>query len=104
MAARAAVAGRVIGIVGLIAAPVALHLAITRSHSALVVLAIAAVQIAALVLAFGRRNPGAVKWVAAGLAVLLLALIAARTSWGLAAMPGIPHALAYAGLLIAFGS
>jgi uncharacterized membrane protein len=105
MATAAAIARPLAALLAFAVMPLALHLTITRAKSWPLIVIIALVQIAVLAVALGRRHPAALKCsAAAAAAIAVTAMLAGKTGSGLAALPGIPHALAYSMLLAIFGS
>jgi uncharacterized membrane protein len=101
---RTASVGKIVAILALIAAPVAIHAAIITSSWTPLILAVPLLQLIILGVAAGARHPARIKWLVAAAALLAAAVIWAQEhGLSLNAMPGIPHALAYAALLAGFG-
>lgn len=95
---------KIIGIVGLALTPLAIHLAIVTSNRTPVVVVISGIPLAILGIATAFRHPKRIKWLVIPGAALVLALVWAQQSYlSLAAVTGIPHAIAYSALLFAFG-
>jgi uncharacterized membrane protein len=104
MLRHATLAGKAILIVCMAAAPLMIHAAIVTNRWTLAIVAIPFVQLLIVGGAMVARRPIWVKGLGIGAAVLGLALIwAYAPREGLAAAPGVPHALAYSTLLFCFG-
>jgi uncharacterized membrane protein len=101
---RAVSAGKIVAVLALLAAPVAIHAAIARASWTPLILIVPLLQLAILGIAAGARHPARIKWLVAAGALLVVALLWAREQGlSLSIMPGIPHALAYVALLVGFG-
>jgi len=104
MGRRAASVAKILGIILVIAAPLAIHAAIAWSQWTQLIVVIPLAQLAILATLAAVRDPARIKWLGP-LAVLIAAGIfwAERSGVTLTAMPGLPHAMAYAALLFVFG-
>src|SRR5665213_1443609 len=97
--------GRIVGIVSIVVAPLAIHVAIATSSWPPIIVAVPVLQLVILAVAIVIRHPMRAKWLAAAAGGLILGLIwAQRSGVGLVAVPGIPHALGYFVALVAFAS
>ena len=101
---RAVSAGKLLGVLALLVAPVAIHYAIMTSNWTPLILVVPLLQLAVLGIAAGARHPARVKWLAGAGALLIVGVLWAE-SRGLdfTVMPGIPHAIGYLLLLATFG-
>jgi uncharacterized membrane protein len=103
MPRRIVSAGKVIGIAGVIVAPLAIHAAIATTRWTSLVVIIPVLQLAILGGMAVIRQPRQIKWFGAATVIVAALLIwAQKSGLSLNAMPGLPHALAYSALLIGF--
>jgi uncharacterized membrane protein len=101
---RAILAVKAIGIAGILLAPLAIHAAVASATWTPLIVVIPVLQLLIIGIIMGVRDPARIKWLVGGTAVLALALVwGLKSGLGLAAIPGIPHALAYSALLVGFG-
>jgi uncharacterized membrane protein len=104
MSRRAVAAGKAIGVAVIIAAPLAIHAAIATSTWTQLIVAIPVAQLLILGTIAAIRDPARIKWLGPlALALGFLIYWAERSGLSLTAMPGLPHAMAYAALLFGFG-
>ncbi len=104
MGRRAASVAKAFGIAAIVAAPLAIHVAIATSTWTQLVVVIPVAQLLILGAIAAIRDPARIKWLGPIAILLGLACIGAeRFGLGLSAMPGLPHGLAYAALLLGFG-
>jgi uncharacterized membrane protein len=103
MLRRIVSAGKVIGVIALVAAPLAIHAAIATTRWTPLIVAIPVLQLAIIGGIASIHHPARIKWlVVATVALTLLLIWAQKAGLSLNAMPGLPHALAYGGLFGAF--
>jgi uncharacterized membrane protein len=101
---RAISVAKVAGIVGVIVAPLAIHAAIATSAWPALIVILPVLQLLILGIAAVIHHPARIKWLVGAVVVLTGALVwAEKSGLSLAAVPGIPHALAYSALLSVFG-
>jgi len=102
---RAAVAGKILVIIGFAAAPLLIHASIATGRWTFVIVAIPLLQLLIVGIGAMTRRPESIKWLVAAAALFgSVALGAHEAGLSLVAMPGIPHALAYSALLVTFGA
>ncbi|HEY3920314.1 MAG TPA: hypothetical protein VGL83_21185 [Stellaceae bacterium] len=104
MARGVASAGKIVAIALILMAPLAIHAAIASAAWTPLIVVIPIVQLALVGGIIVMRDRTRLKWL--GPLALLLAVVviwAARAGISLTALPGIPHAIAYATLLCVFG-
>lgn len=104
MAPAAVLAKQITGVMLIVVAPLAIHLAIaTSSWTGLIVL-IPVLQLLVLAAFAVWRDPGSVRWLGPLVVVFTLGIVwAEHSGFRLTAMPGVPHALINSSLMIAFG-
>lgn len=101
---RTASVSKIVAILALVAAPVAIHAAIMTASWTPLILVVPLLQLIILGIAAGARHRARIKWLLAAAALLVVALVwAQENGLSLNAMPGVPHALTYAALLAGFG-
>src|SRR5579871_536471 len=100
---RAAQAGKILGVALVVAAPLAIHLAITTSTWTQLVVLIPVLELLILGAVGLMRDPARIKWIGPLAVLLALGILwAERSGLSLTVLPGIPHALAYSALLFTF--
>ena len=104
MAPAGVLAKQITGVLLIVVAPLAIHFAIATSSWSGLVVFVPVIQVLALAAFAVWRNPGRLRWLGPLVAAAILGIAwAARSGLNLTAMPGVPHALVYSSLLIAFG-
>jgi uncharacterized membrane protein len=102
---RAVSAGKIIGVAAIAVIPLLVHVAIATSMWPPLIVAIPILELVLLAGIAAFRRPARLLWLIPVLAVLGFALArGALSRIGVAAIPGIPHALAYSSLLFVFGA
>ncbi len=104
MAPAAVLARQIAGVMLIVVAPLAIHLAIATSSWTALIILIPVLQLMVLAAFAVWRDPGRGRWLGPlALAFTLGIAWAEHAGFRLTAMPGIPHALVYSSLLIGFG-
>jgi uncharacterized membrane protein len=104
MAPTAVLAKQITGVLLIAVAPLAIHFAIATSRWTGLVVFVPVLQLLALAIFAVWRDPGRLRWLGPLIAASLIGIAwAERSGFSLTAMPGLPHALVYSSLLIAFG-
>jgi uncharacterized membrane protein len=104
MASTAVLAKQIAGVLLIVIAPLAIHLAIATSSWTALIAFLPLLQLLAVAIFAAWQNPVRLRWVGALALVLIIGVaLAERSGYNLTAMPGIPHALMNASLLIGFG-
>jgi uncharacterized membrane protein len=104
MAAVAVLAKQITGVLLIVVAPLAIHLAIATSNWTGLIVLIPVLQLLALAAFAAWSDPSRLRWLVPLVLVAVLGIAwAERSGLNLTAMPGIPHALVNLSLLIAFG-
>jgi len=104
MAPAGVLAKQITGVLLIAVAPLAIHLAIATSSWTGLVVFIPVLQLLALAAFAVWRDPSRLRWLGPLVVAALLGIAwAERSGFSLTAMPGLPHALVYSSLLIAFG-
>lgn len=97
--------GQIIGVAVIVVIPLAIHIAIAYALWAPLIIAIPLAELLLIAAIAAYRRPALIKWLLPMIALLGLIWFAGGFSWvSAAAIPGIPHALAYSSLLFVFGS
>jgi len=104
MASTAALAKQFAGVLLIAVAPFAIHFAIATSSWTELIVLVPVAQLLALAAIAVLRAPARLRWLGP-LAILSVCgiLLAERAGFRLTGLPGVPHAVVYASLLVAFG-